>query len=240
LGTRAIKPNRTLISLDSEEKVIDFCILHFIDEANFAIDTHGSFSVALSGGSTPKKFFDALTKSEEVKALDWSKFRLFWSDERAVAPTHADSNYNMAMQFFSKAPFNQAKIFRMEAEREDREQAARDYADKIREFCHDGKFDIVYLGLGEDGHTASLFPDTEALKIKDKLVAPNYVPKLSTWRMTLTFPCINAARNIILLATGSKKTAILHEVLDSKDQTLYPAQQISGSQIPAFFITDSY
>ncbi|MCE5293560.1 MAG: 6-phosphogluconolactonase, partial [Chlamydiales bacterium] len=112
--------NRSLIHLDSEEKVIDFCLIHFIDEANFAIDTHDTFSVALSGGSTPKKFYDALTQSEEAKALDWSKICLFWSDERSVPANHADSNYNMAMQFFSKPPFNTAKVFRMEADREDR------------------------------------------------------------------------------------------------------------------------
>ena len=112
--------NRSLINLSSEDQVIDFCLVHFVDEANFAIDSHGSFTVALSGGSTPKKFYDALTHTEEAKALDWSKICLFWSDERAVPPDHADSNYHMAMQFFSKAPFNQAKIFRKEAERQDR------------------------------------------------------------------------------------------------------------------------
>ncbi len=232
--------NRSLINLSSEDQVIDFCLVHFVDEANFAIDSHGSFTVALSGGSTPKKFYDALTHSEEAKALDWSKICLFWSDERAVPPDHADSNYHMAMQFFSKAPFNQAKIFRMEAERQDRNEAAAEYSQKILENCHNGRFDLVYLGLGEDGHIASLFPETEALKIQDKLVVANYVPKLNGWRMTLTFHSINNAKNIVLIATGSKKTQILHEVLDSKDQKKYPAQAISGREVPAFFVTDSY
>jgi 6-phosphogluconolactonase len=234
------KANRSLIHLDSEEKVIDFCLIHFIDEANFAIDSHDTFCVALSGGSTPKKFYDALTQSEEAKALDWSKICLFWSDERSVPATHAESNYNMAMQFFSKAPFNQAKVFRMEADREDRVQAAADYAESILKHCAGGRFDLVYLGLGEDGHIASLFPGTEALSVKNKLVVANYVPNLKTWRMTLTFHCINEARNIVLIATGPKKTKILHEVLDSKDQTLFPAQMISGRDIPAFIVTDSY
>jgi len=232
--------NRSLINLGSEEQVIDFCLVHFVDEANFAIDSHDNFTVALSGGSTPKKFYDALTQSDEAKALDWSKIALFWSDERSVAPTHADSNYHMAMQFFSKAPFNKAKVFRMEAERPDHDKAASDYSQKILENCHGGRFDLVYLGLGEDGHTASLFPETEALKVKDKLVVSNYVPTLKTWRMTLTFHCINNARNIVLIATGNKKTAILHEVLDSKDQKRYPAQAISGREVPAFFVTDAY
>lgn len=232
--------NRSLIALDSEEKVIDFCIMHFVDEATFAIDTQGTFSVALSGGSTPKKFYEALTQSDEAKALDWSKICLFWSDERSCAPTESDSNYKMAMQFFSKAPFLKAKVFRMEAERPDRDAAAADYANHILKECHNARFDIVYLGLGEDGHTASLFPGTKALKVLDKLVVANYVPSLDTWRMTLTIPCINSARNIVLIATGPKKTKILHEVLDSKDQTLYPAQAISGKEIPAFIVTDSY
>ncbi len=234
------KPNRSLIHLDSEEKVIDFCIVHFVDEAQYAIDNHGSFSVALSGGSTPKKLYDALTQSPEAKALDWSKINLFWSDERAVPPTDPESNFGMAMKYFSKEPFNKAKVFRMEAERPDREQAAADYIELIHKHCHASRFDMVFLGIGEDGHTASLFPGTEALKIKDKLVVANFVPSLKVWRMTLTFHCINNARNIVVLATGSKKTAILHEILDSKDQTKYPAQQISGREIPAFFVTDAY
>ena len=215
--------NRSLINLDSEEKVIDFCIVHFVDEANYAIDTHNSFSVALSGGSTPKKFYEALTQSDEAKALDWSKICLFFSDERAVAPTDKDSNHKMAMQYFSKAPFNKAQVFRMEAEREDREKAAEDYAYLIHQHTQDSRFDLVYLGIGEDGHTASLFPKTDALKVKDKLVVANFVPNLKTWRMTLTYPCINEARNIVVIATGAKKTAILHEILEGKDQSKYPA-----------------
>ncbi len=234
------KANRSLISLDSEEKVLDFCLVHFVDEANFALDSHDSFSVALSGGSTPKKFYEALTQSDEAMALDWSKISLFWSDERSVAPNHADSNYNMAMQFFSKAPFNKAKVFRMEAERPDREQAAEEYAMLIQKHCAGSRFDVVYLGLGEDGHTASLFPGTEALKESNKLVVANYVPALKTWRMTLTFACINDARNIVLIATGPKKTTILHEMLDSKNQTLFPAQAVSGKETPAFIVTDAY
>ncbi|MCE5294456.1 MAG: 6-phosphogluconolactonase, partial [Chlamydiales bacterium] len=165
---------------------------------------------------------------------------LFWSDERSVPANHADSNYNMAMQFFSKPPFNTAKVFRMEADREDRVEAAADYAENILKYCAGGRFDLVYLGLGEDGHIASLFPGTEALSVKNKLVVANYVPTLKTWRMTLTFQCINEARNIVLIATGPKKTKILHEVLDSKDQTLFPAQKISGRDTPAFIVTDSY
>ncbi len=231
---------RSLISLDSEEKVIDFCIVHFVDEANFAIDSHNIFTVALSGGSTPKKFYDALTQSEEAKGLDWSKICLFWSDERSCKPTDPDSNYGMAMKYFSKAPFNKAKVFRMEAERPDREAAAQEYANLIREHAADGRLDLCYLGLGEDGHTASLFSGTEALNVKDRLVVPNYVPSLKTWRMTMTFSCINNSRNIVLIATGPKKQQILHEILDSKEQTLYPAQAIQGKETPAFFVTDSY
>lgn len=237
MGARIV---RSLISLDSEEKVIDFCIVHFVDEANFAIDSHNTFSVALSGGSTPKKFYEALTQSEEAKALDWSKICLFWSDERSCKPTEPDSNYGMAMQFFAKAPFNKAKVFRMEAERQDREEAASAYAALIQEHAADGRLDLCYLGLGEDGHTASLFPGTEALKVKDRLVVANYVPSLKTWRMTLTLSCINNSRNIVLIATGPKKQKILHEVLDSKNQTLYPAQLIQGKETPAFIVTDAY
>lgn len=232
------EPFRTHISLKNEEEVIYFCVIHFLDEAIIALDDRGRFSVALSGGSTPKKFYEALTKSPEVQALNWKNITLFWSDERAVAPENDDSNYKMAMQFFSKAPFCDATIVRMQAERPDREEAALDYENAIKEHCSEGRIDLVYLGIGEDGHTASLFPDTKALTVADKLVCPNFIPAVNTWRMTMTFEAINNARNIVVIATGKKKAKILHEILDGKNQNLYPAQRISGKETPAFFVSD--
>lgn len=229
---------RTYIRLGNEREVIEFCVVHFVDEAVAAIDERGRFAVALSGGSTPKKFYQALTEDEASQKLDWSKIALFWSDERAVAPDHADSNYAMAMHYFSKAPFNQAKVVRMQAEREDRDAAAQEYEEAIATYCPDGRFDIVYLGMGEDGHVASLFPETEALCEEKRHVVANFVPKLNSWRMTLTYPAINAARNIVVIVVGEKKAKILHEVLDGKNQSLYPAQKVSGLDTPAFFISD--
>ena len=229
---------RTYINLGKEEKVLDFCVVHFLDEAVMALNERGRFAVALSGGSTPKMFYEALTEEESASKLDWTKIGLFWSDERAVAPDHPDSNYAMAMHYFSKPPFNQAKVFRMQAEREDRDQAAIEYEEEIRHFCPDARLDLVYLGLGEDGHIASLFPETDALLVKDKLVVANFVPKLNSWRMTLTYEAINSARNIVVLVVGKKKAKILHEVIDGEDQTRYPAQKVSGQEIPAFFVSD--
>jgi 6-phosphogluconolactonase len=239
VGTELVtEVNQTYICLGSQQLVIDFCLTHFIDEAGKAIRERGRFAVALSGGSTPKKFYQALVQDSKSHLLDWSKIGLFWSDERAVAPDHPDSNYAMAMHFFSKPPFNQAKIFRMQAERPDRDAAAKEYEEAILNFCSDGRLDLVYLGLGEDGHIASLFPETKALQVEDKLVVANYVEKLNTWRMTMTYPAINGARNIVVLVVGENKAKILHEVLDSKTPALYPAQRIRGQEVPAFFVSD--
>lgn len=230
---KIIKMNRTLHVLATEQEAIAFCTSHFLQEAKKALQSRSTFAVALSGGSTPKKFFEALSRSTEP--LDWKKIILFWSDERAVAPDSPDSNFGSAMHYLNKAPFNEAKIFRMEAERPDRDAAAKEYEALIAAHCPEGRFDIVYLGIGEDGHTASLFPDTAALHVQDKLIVANYVEAKKSWRMTFTFPCINAARNIVVLALGASKAPILREIFTSN--TL-PAALVGTKENPALFICD--
>lgn len=189
--------------------IIASAVQQFIDLAHQAIKERGQFTVALSGGSTPKAIYQTL--SQKPKALDWGRVFLFWSDERSVPPDHPDSNYRMAMEHLGKLPILEEHIFRMHAEN-DIEVNAAAYEHVIKAKT-DGIFDLVMLGMGEDGHTASLFPGTEALKITDRLVVPNYIPHLDSWRMTLTFPCINAARTICVYVLGEKKRARLKEVL---------------------------
>lgn len=209
----------------------------FFDIANEAIRQRGTFSIALSGGSTPKKLYEAIVQAKEAQELDWTRVLLFWGDERAVSPDHADSNYRMAMESFSKPPLSQAKAFRMQAEQSDCDAAARSYEASIRN-ANGGIFDLILLGLGEDGHTASLFPESSALKIQDRLVTCTFVPSKETMRMTLTYPCINQARHVIFLVTGKSKKEILNDVLFGQDQTRYPSQKIRKKAPPVLFIVD--
>ncbi|MBS0654524.1 MAG: 6-phosphogluconolactonase [Verrucomicrobia bacterium] len=228
--------NRKLCLFETEQEAIAFCTSHFLQEAKKALLERGTFAVALSGGSTPKKFFQALSDAKET--LDWSNIVLFWSDERAVAPDHPDSNFGMAMHYLGKKPFNEAKMFRMEAERTDADAAAREYERLIHERCPEGRFDIVYLGVGEDGHTASLFPHTSALTVRDRKVVANYVEAKKSWRMTLTFPCINEARNIVVLALGPSKAPIIKEIFNPVGKELLPAALVGTQETPALFICD--
>lgn len=228
---------RSLKVFANDDEAVRFCLDHFIQNATEALSKRGIFTVALSGGSTPKLFFDRLSSSEQAKALDWKHIVLFWSDERACPPDHPDSNYGMAMKILSHEPFSCAQAFRMQAEEDDRDNAAREYEALIKKYCPEGRLDIVYLGVGEDGHTASLFPHSPALDEKKRLVIVTFVEVKMSWRMTLTFPCINQARNIVVLALGAKKAPIIKHTFNDKE-ILYPIQRVGTEKTPALFICD--
>jgi len=211
----------------------------WIQIGNEAINEHGYFAAALSGGSTPKKIFQKLSAMEDQ--LDWSKVFLFWSDERSVPPTHPDSNYRMAMEEgeLSKLPIPQSQIFRMVAE-EDIESNAKAYEDVILDKLGSHPFDLVMLGMGDDGHTASLFPYTEALKTTGRLVVPNFVPQKNAWRMTFTYECINRSLHICMYVAGSSKADLLEKVLLGPSKPLeYPSQLIGTEMHPALWIIDA-
>lgn len=185
-----------------------------------------AFSLVLSGGSTPRALYELLTETDEI---DWLKVHIFWGDERCVPPDHADSNYRMAREaLLDHVPLPHANIHRIRAE-QDPEQAAESYEDELRHYLGpDGRFDLVLLGMGDDGHTASLFPETAALDETERLVLANNVPQLETWRITLTAPLINRARNVAFLVAGENKAAPLREVLHGPRQPhRYPAQMIA-------------
>lgn len=216
-----------------------FGAIRFANLAQQAILQHGSFSVALSGGSTPKKMYEYITGPIHVSRIDWSKVNLFWSDERAVPKDHADSNYNMAMQFFKNSPCDQAKVFRMKADEKDLDQAAQEYEMLIKKHCYEERFDLVLLGLGQDAHTASLFPHTKALSVTDRLACPNFVPLHNRWRLTLTFPCINQASKIIVLACGKDKGLPLRNIIAGvQDPDRYPAQKLGAGTGSVLYIID--
>ncbi len=219
-----------------EEETISFAAEHWIHSAKRAIQQRGLFAVALSGGSTPKAIYQRLA-SDYKSAIDWSKVHLFWSDERGVGPDHPDSNYRMAMESGLKTlpiPFSQ--IHRMKGET-DLHRAASDYEDLIRRLLSPALFDLVMLGIGEDGHTASLFPHTPAIQEQNRWVAANPVPQKGN-RLTLTFPCINQSAHTAIYALGASKQAIIPLVLNAAIQSPFPASAIGTPEKKALWILD--
>lgn len=202
---------------------------------------NGRFTVALSGGSTPRKMFSMLAADPFLETVPWSSIYFFWGDERAVPPDHADSNYRMAREtLFEKAPVPEENIFRIPAELPDPAKAAEQYSATLREFFlsdpeatladpagYVPRFDLVFLGMGPDGHTASLFPGTDALYVNNRIVVANYVPKFNAHRITLTAAIINNARNITFVAAGADKAEALRGVIEGPYQPdIYPSQLI--------------
>ncbi|MCP5470355.1 MAG: 6-phosphogluconolactonase [Chlamydiales bacterium] len=230
---------RTLFLPGNHDATLKFAVEHWVNTANEAIAKRGRFTVALSGGSTPKKIFQELSTNFKKK-VDWSRVYLFWSDERSVPPTDKDSNYHMAMEEggLKNLLIPKDHIFRMAAENELEKHAAL-YQKKIQEHVPNASFDLVMLGMGDDGHTASLFPHTEGVHVKGQLVTPNHVPQKDTWRMSFTFDCINNAQNICLYVLGANKSEILAKVLTSPlDKEAYPSQGVGSKEHKACWIID--
>jgi len=219
---------------DTADSAVAFAVEHWIHSAKQAIQQRGFFAVALSGGSTPKAIYQKLILSKEI---DWSKIFLFWGDERAVPPTSSESNYKMAMESFQKVPIPLHQIFRMHAE-ENIEANAKEYEEKIRHHLGKQLFDLVMLGMGEDGHTASLFPGTKALTVEEHLVCANEVPQLKTDRMTLSFSCINQSKKIAIYALGAAKKEMISKVLEAPILSDYPSSNIGTVERPALWILD--
>jgi 6-phosphogluconolactonase len=230
---------RELIVPGTEEESIQYSVEQFIELANKAISERSLFTVALSGGTTPKAIFELLSHPSNASKIDWAKVKIFWSDERAVAPTDPDSNYHMAMQAGLKdLPINPDNIFRMKAEK-DPQKNAQAYSALIEKNVPECRFDLIMLGMGSDGHTASLFPHTDALSIISELTFAYEVPQTESTRMTLTFPAINNARNIVVYVIGSSKAPMLKKVLAGPHHPHhYPAQNVGTLTNPSLWIAD--
>jgi len=206
----------------------------FVAAASAAVDARGVARIAISGGSTPKAMFALLADQSQpyFARVPWAKLHLFWVDERCVGPTDAESNYRMTNEaMLSKVPLPAAQIHRMEGELDPAVAAARYEALLRTEFRLEGAetpvFDLVLLGMGDDGHTASLFPHTEALHVLDRLVVANHVLQKETWRVTLTSPVINRGREVAFLIEGAAKAQVLHDVLlGAYDPEAKPSQLI--------------
>lgn len=200
--------------------------------ANEAIEERGRFTIALPGGSTPRNLFTLLATNART-SLPWDRMFFFWGDERHVPPTDPESNYRMAEEtLLSKIPVAAGNVFRIAAENPDAAAAAEAYEKTLRKFfaLEPGqfpRFDLILLGMGPDGHTASLFPGTAALEEKSKLVVANWVDKLKTSRLSLTLPVLNAAACVIFLVSGTDKAPALHAVLESDAPVeQYPAKLV--------------
>jgi 6-phosphogluconolactonase len=200
--------------------------------ANEAVNANGRFTIALSGGSTPKSLYNLLATNARA-ALPWDRMFFFWGDERHVPPDDPDSNYRMANEaMLSKVPVPPGNIFRFPTENPDAEAVAAAYEQTLRKFFQleaggVPRFDLMLLGMGPDGHTASLFPGTAGLKERSRLVIANWVEKLKTHRLSLTLPVLNAAREDAFLVSGTDKASVLKAVLEGSDPSeQYPAKLV--------------
>jgi 6-phosphogluconolactonase len=200
-----------------------------VRSANEAVAQRGRFTIALSGGSTPKNLYNLLATNART-ALPWDRMFFFWGDERHVPPTDPDSNYRMADEtMLSKIPVPAANVFRMKTENPDAAAVAEEYEQTLRKFfqLEPGQiptFDLILLGMGPDGHTASLFPGTAALQEKSRLVVANWVEKMKTHRITLTLPVLNAALCVTFLVSGTDKASVVRAVLE---------EDVPGEQYPS-------
>ncbi|HEY1922392.1 MAG TPA: 6-phosphogluconolactonase [Tepidisphaeraceae bacterium] len=211
-----------------------------VDLADDAIATRGSFSIALSGGSTPKTLFELLATEPYSKRIDWKNWRFYFGDERTVPPTHSDSNFRMASEaMLDKLAIPADHIHRMRGEI-DPQESAKEYGELLKANFGDNGLDVILLGMGDDGHTASLFPNTAALSETKHRCVANHVEKLNTWRITMTAPFINRARQIIVMATGANKADRLHQVLDGPPDTRnLPIQMIDPPAGQALWLLDA-
>jgi 6-phosphogluconolactonase len=214
-------PDTDILSRDAAQYIVRL--------AAESIVKHGRFTIALSGGTTPKKLYALLGDEFYRSQIDWTRVEIFWSDERCVPPDSEDSNYLLAQQvLLSKIPVAASQIHRMPADEADRDAASAAYTDEMqRVFATSGvpNFDLIQLGMGPEGHTASLFPHQASLHEQQRLVMPVTVPKPPPPRLTFTPPILNAARHVLFLVTGSEKADAIHAILEGEyNPDEYPAQ----------------
>jgi 6-phosphogluconolactonase len=217
-------------TLPSPAELFHAAAVEFVRVGKAAIAANGRFIVALSGGSTPKSLYSLL--AAQHASFDWDRTFLFFGDERHVPPGHPDSNYRMVNEaLLTKISIPVENVVRVKTENPDGAAAAVEYENEMRHFFtlkpgEFPRFDLILLGMGPDGHTASLFPGSEGLKEQSRLVIANWVEKFSTHRITVTFPVLNHAAQVIFLASGREKADMVNQVLEGKRTPPYPSQQV--------------
>jgi 6-phosphogluconolactonase len=238
--------NREVRILADANSIAQTAAAEFLEVAQQAVSEKGSFSVALAGGSTPKALYSLLATNPLLQAkVPWSKIQFFFGDERHVPPTDEESNFRMAEEaMLGKAPVDAKQVHRIKGEKRNAAQAAEEYEQDLRasfrlqagEFP---RFDLVLLGMGPEGHTASLFPGTKALKEERRLVVSNWVGKFYTDRITFTPPVLNNAARVIFMVHGEEKAPALKAVLEGPyEPEQLPAQMIQPKQGKVLWLVD--
>ena len=214
---------------------------YFVARSAEAVAQKGFFTVALSGGSTPKALYQLLADLDEPFAaqIPWARTHFFWSDERHVPPDHPDSNYRMTQDaMHSRVPVPETNIHRVRSENPDAAAAAGEYEQTLLQLTKQRlpQLDLILLGLGPDGHTASIFPGSEVLNETQRLVAAPWVEKLNTHRITMTLPLLNNGASVLFLVCGAEKAEIVKEVLEGPQQ--YPAQAVQPTHGQLLWMLD--
>jgi 6-phosphogluconolactonase len=238
--------NREIQIVENGEAVSRAAAEMMVSLALEKLKSKESFAVALSGGSTPKNMFAILANDAALRnRMPWDRVHFFWGDERHVAPDHTDSNFRMTNEaMLSRVPVPPENIHRIRAENPDAGKAAEDYEQELRGFFkleaeQLPAFDCVFLGMGPDGHTASLFPGTKALHERKQLVVSNWVAKFQSFRITLTAPVLNNADLVIFLVSGEEKAEPLQVVLEGQKQTdRFPSQLIEPTHGKLLWLVD--
>ncbi len=239
-----MSPNLELRKLTTPQDLFQAAADDVIHAAEGSVSERNRFTIALSGGSTPRNLYN-LIAANASSTLPWDRMFFFFGDERHVPPDDPESNFRMANEsLLSKVPIPAGNIFRVPSENPDASAAAEAYEKSLRNFfaLQPGefpRFDLILLGMGPDGHTASLFPEAAALQEKSRLVVANWVEKLKTHRITLTLPVINAARRVLFLVSGTDKAAALHEVLEGKQPAeKYPSKLVRPTNGKLIWLVD--
>lgn len=239
----SLMETKNISVFDNYEALVAATADLFVKLAEDAINERGKFVTSLSGGSTPKGFYSRLAEKEIASKIDWSKVVVFFGDERTVPYSSPDSNQRMITEhLLSKVALNRENVFALSDPDMDPRQTAIDYERTMHEFFRlEGdelpQFDFMLLGLGDDGHTASLFPGSPALAETHRWFVDNKVEKLNTVRLTTTYPVINNSRNIIFLASGKGKAGVLKDVLTGPEGK-YPSQNVKAENGKLYWYLD--
>jgi 6-phosphogluconolactonase len=216
----------------------------FVELTTQALAGFGTFRVALSGGTTPQALYARLAAEPFRSRVDWERVQVFWGDERCVPPDQADSNYRLAHELLlSKVPVRPANVYRMRGEATDPDLAAAEYAGELQTAFglkrgERPRFDLILLGMGTDGHTASLFPHSPALREVTRLAVAVYVEAVKSYRITLTLPVLNNAASVLFLVSGGDKAERLRAVLGGKPSHAAPASMVRPERGTLHWIVD--
>jgi 6-phosphogluconolactonase len=237
------KRNMSILVFSNKEALTYAAADYIVKVAQESISSHGRFTFALSGGTTPGKLYGLLATEPYRSQINWERVEIFWSDERCVPPDDAESNYHLAQEvMFSKLTLSASQIHRMPADEADRDAAAEKYSQEMQRVFGDAlpRCDLIQLGMGPEGHTASLFPHQSSLHEQLRPVIAVTVPKPPPPRLTFTPPVLNAARHILFLVTGGEKADAIQAVLEGDyHPDEYPAQIVQPPQGEVTWMLDS-